>query len=298
MSNALGPFRETHIYNAANLPVAEVLADLREIGELGRSLDAGRASHKKIFFISLPLAILSFFFGIPFLPMSAPIILIAAALCIYGAIRWAGYSKQVYEPRLPGLALRTLKLLQADMAPNALVNLRLDLRPHEHPEKLLRAGDVGPWKVKFYLDPWLRMTGRLVDGAAFRLSGNTHWQARRRWKKSASGKSKMKTKKKEATVFSLRLKFKPRKYPRVPELGDVRGAAQMPAGVALRRISATADAAFVSTKLFRWDNLPASRSTALLPSGAHAVAMMFLSLYQVLNLSKTLAAGGKGGEGR
>ena len=36
--------------------------------------------------------------------------------------------------------------------------------------KLKRKGQVKQWKVEYYVDPWLTLTGRLLDGSAHSVS--------------------------------------------------------------------------------------------------------------------------------
>ena len=65
------------------------------------------------------------------------------------------------------------------MPANGKLKVQLDLRPHEIHEKLKKVEATG-WKVKYYVDPWLSLTGRFLDGSVFRLVATTKLQKRRK----------------------------------------------------------------------------------------------------------------------
>jgi hypothetical protein len=298
MSSAIDAFRRSHVYTAS-ATVPEITSDLRAIHVIGKDIDSHRRRYLKIFGILIVPAIIVGFIAIRHV-FREPIIfgVLLAAIdgpCIIALLLWRKYANRWYELRLGELVDRTLQTLSRDMASSAKVSVRIDMLAHNHSTKLKRKGQVKQWKVEYYVDPWLTLTGRLLDGSALRLAAITHFQKRSCWKKSRSGKSKLKTKSKESTTFSLRLRIKPRKYPRVEEITNAASAVQLPATVTLRKATTSADTVFLSAQLIHWDNGPPPTAEKPYPvSAPHTVAMMFLSAYHILNLSKAMVKAGKG----
>lgn len=179
---------------------------------------------------------------------------------------------------------RLAGLLVADMAPDAALRLRLDLQPPDHQSKQTRTGAVGQWQVRYFSDPWLRLGGRLLDGTTFQLGLVTAHQARRKTRRSASGKYKTKHKTKQALRAKLRLQVKSARYPGLAALaqqsagnGVARIAAQirLPEQARIEGLDVSADGLELSAHL----GLPDQKAAP----AHHAAAMMFLGLYRVLN---------------
>jgi hypothetical protein len=210
----------------------------------------------------------------------------------------AVYGRLNYENRRYELLSQVINLLGKDMAPDAIVDVKLDLKKPDHKSKFQRKGQVGEWSVKYYVDPWLQLHAKLLDGAAFTLVVTELFQARSKWKRNPRGKMKHKSKTKTATQASLTVKVKPRKYPLLESLSaDVAGAVQLPEWVELKGIQSTATT--LSLKVgakCEWD-IKRSSGPSSGRDGTQMVAMMFLSIYQVLNLAKAMAKGSAGGSG-
>jgi len=292
MPSDLTAFRDTHIYST-EATSAEIVDDLRAIRELGKSIDVRRSRYKTIFWISIVPAIFMLILTAGILTQSVIagviVFLIFDGTFILSIFGWRKWAKRWYDLRLVDLLDRSLAPLSRDIPANGKLKVQLDLRPREIPEKLKREGQANGWKVKYYLDSWLSLSGRFLDGSVFRLTATTKLQKRRKWKKSSSGKSKLKTKSKELTVFSLRLRFKTRKYPGVETIQNAKGAVQLPKGASIRKVKAYADEVFLAAGVSAWDNAAPSKEATTTVSGPHMIAMMFLSVYQILNLSKAIA---------
>jgi hypothetical protein len=229
---------------------------------------------------------------------------VTVALLIATIVSWIVRSRRKRldtEDRRYELVGQLLRLLKTDMAADATVNVRLDLGPADARAKFDREGEAGPWSVKYYVDPWLQLRGRLLDGTRFLVTMIEKTQHRSRWKRSASGKMKRKTKTKSGSEASLLLKIKPSRHPALQKLGsDANGALQLPPEVQPKDLQVTAEGIVLKTRLDPEWVVPGpnEREEDMTgPSGPHAVAMMFLSLYQILNLSKAIgkkaAAGGQ-----
>lgn len=205
------------------------------------------------------------------------------------------YGRLNYENRRYELLSQVLNLLGKDMAPDAIVDVKLDLNKPNQKSKYQRKGKVGDWTVKYYVDPWFQLHGKFLDGAGFTLVITELFQARSKWKTNARGKTKHKTKTKSATQAALTIKVKPKRYPHLETLSsDVAGAIQLPDWVALKGVQSTATtfSLKVGAKC-EWDTQRSNQAVSS-RNGTQMVAMMFLSVYQVLNLAKAMAKGGGG----
>ncbi len=189
---------------------------------------------------------------------------------------------------LPG---RLLGLLDRDVAPDQPYALVIDFRPTDHKEKFERKGEAGTWKVKYYRDPWLTLSGRFLDGTHFTLEGVELQQNRSKWKRSRSGKMKHKTKKKHGAEFQLALKFKPERYAAIESLaGDLSGAIQLPPDTICKGVDCANGKLKlrVGLKGVRWQSNTPDCDELSRESGLQVVSMMFLSAYQILNLGREL----------
>ncbi len=128
------------------------------------------------------------------------------------ATRWAR-SRLNLENRRYELAERIIRFLGRDSRPDAEVSLQLDLQRPNIKRKAVRNGQVGPWKVTYYTDPWLRLQGRLLDGTAYRLTAIEKHQLRSKTYRSRSGKMKSKSKTKSASELIVGVRVKSRRYP-------------------------------------------------------------------------------------
>lgn len=189
------------------------------------------------------------------------------------------YGKFNTEDRRYELLGEVLPLLATDLADDARLRVRLDLLRADHKSKFKRKGQAGVWKVKFYEDPWLRLEGRFLDGTAFLLEVVEYFQHRGKWSRSSSGKSKYKSKTKSATAFRLRLRPRAKRYQHLGTLApSAAKAVQLPAGADPKGVSCEDGSLGLTCKLKRdW-------KAGL--EGERTVALMFLSLYQILNLSR------------
>ncbi len=180
-----------------------------------------------------------------------------------------------------------LSLLSKDMAADAPVTVAVDFRPHNHAAKLLRRGRVGYWDAEFFVDRWLEMHGRFVDGTKYSVTVIEKQQDRHRTKISASGKTKHKYKTKNSSEAMVSLKIKQKRYPQAQELDrKVNQTVQLPPWVQLKSVGTEGELLTLRTTTnTKWDargpgEKPATRD------GVNWVAMMFLSLYRLLNDSK------------
>ena len=138
----------------------------------------------------------------------------AFVLMVWNIIRSAKFYKisvSDLDNRRHELATGLVRLVGADQP----LTMVVDFREHDHEDHLQRKGKVGRWNAEFYVDQWLQLQGRLVDGTKFTIRLIEKQQLRRRQKTSASGRQKTKTKTKSSSEAILTLKVKGKRYPRV-----------------------------------------------------------------------------------
>lgn len=211
------------------------------------------------------------------------------AVLVSGVVMYLWQSRGNYDDKRYDMLHAILDLLGRDTSASELLNVQLDLRKPNDPRKFLRNGRAGPWKVRHFTDPWLQLHGRLLDGTVYRFRIVTHFQQRDRWKTNRRGKWKHKTKTKSATTWELRLRAKREKHPNIDQLTqDIAGAVQLPPWVMLKSVAAAGNSLVLKASAKTDWSVPMEQGRRPARDGLATVAMMFLSLYQVLNLSRRI----------
>ena len=205
--------------------------------------------------------------------------------CAGCAIAWGYYKQGNTEDRRYLLLKRLLSLLGTDIDPDARLAVRMDLNRPDQRSKYVRKGKVGPWKTKFYRDDWLDLRGRFLDGTAFHVLCTELFQHRSRWKTSASGKLKHKRKTKSAAQFLVRLKPKAKRYQHLDVLGQTAMGAVQLSGMATPKQVVVRDGLLTLKTKLKADWTPGGPGQEKPNAASRVVSLMFLSLYQVLNLS-------------
>lgn len=212
--------------------------------------------------------------------------------------------KTNFENRRYELLAQVTELLSKDMSPDAQFDLALNLMPQDDQSKFSHKGKSGRWDVKHYHDPWLTLEGRLLDGTKFSLHMAEKHQARSCRKRGRSGKMKFKSKSKNSSEATLFLKIKGDRYQQLATLGEsAQGAVQLPPWAQTKVLDVTDESLTLRvTTPTSWKVMPAASEAkpedAKQPKepayqgnyadGVELVMAMFLSLYQVLNLSRAI----------
>ncbi len=205
-----------------------------------------------------------------------------------------GHKNSNVEDRRYELVAGLLPLLEADMNPDALIDINLDLRELESHAKLDRTEDFGRITERYYVDPWLKISGRFLDGTSFQIGFLDRMRVRHVVKYSASGKRKSKTKRKAKLSIVVQLKVKPDRYPALPHVADSsKGAVQIPPGCVVLGLKSNGPTLSLKVEPPDYWDAEVPGEPAADPSGANIIAMMMLSLYQVLTLAKTIDKGQK-----
>lgn len=186
-----------------------------------------------------------------------------------------------------------LRLIAVDAGDDAF-RIKLDFGKHNRRDTYLRSGSVGHWDVKFYANDWFTVTGKLKDGSRFTISIKEKHQDRSRWKRSRSGKSKHKSKVKTSEEITLVIRPKEKRYPDLVKLvPDAPKALQIPKYADLKSFSFQQQAIVLKLAVRQsciWQSsLEGEKSVQRqVKERVNLLAMMLLSVYQMLNLSREL----------
>ncbi|MCY1040823.1 hypothetical protein OV208_05760 [Corallococcus sp. bb12-1] len=229
-----------------------------------------------------------FFFGV---------LLLAVGLLLF--VRRDRLKPRDLDNRRYGLARVLLKRLQVDLAPDAPVRLKLDLRQPDVREKRVRQDMVGWWNTEFFVDPWFLLETRLADGTFLRIRMVEKHQKRERHKTNARGKTKRILKLKGFARLEVSLRVKPERHPGLGALkGQATNATRLPSRVELERVRVAADRLSLRVRLAKdWvaqaqqasadPETPSIWEEALEKDDASRTAtMMLLSLYQVVRYAR------------
>lgn len=296
MPSGLTGFQHTHVYQN-RAPVAAVLDDLGRIGPIALEADRRRRARFRAavgVFIAAGVALVLAAF-VTDVGYAGLILLVAAGVAALAGFALVFSAKRmtrvVTAPRYVDFVANLLPVLARDMAPDVPVDVRLDLLPDDQRGK----PTTGPWEEQHYHNPWLRLGGRFLDGTAFQLQFTDHRRVRRRRKtrRNARGKTKTKTKEKSRarSVVLLRLRVKPQRYRHLERIApQAPQAVQLAPGVQKHKLDVAADHLSLRVRLGGWSGGGPGAGTGgpADANAAHVVMMMFLSLYQVLNLSRAI----------
>jgi hypothetical protein len=285
----------------AQAPCAQVLEDLQQLGELDRTQEQ---KHGWAHIIGIGLLLGGVLVGVLGLASPteesglSPVAWVGLLLLVASIVSFiisALHKPLKLEKRRYGLAAHTVRLLQADISPDEPVTLHIDLRPETHPSKFQNDSRTRTgWQVKHYVDPWLSFQGRLLDGTHFRLDMTERIDMRSRTKRNARGKTKHQNRRVADALVRVRLRVKPERYQHLGRLGSrAEGAVQLLEGTRIRDLSVDPDRIDLTLVVdFSWILAePAPRRFYTQPeevNGVRVVATAFLSLYQILNLSRAL----------
>lgn len=225
-----------------------------------------------------------FLFIMEWIPLGIGVMFVGCVVAIAAGINYRINKRLDLEDKRYELASGVLQLLKTDTAEDSTINIALDFNPHNHKDKFVRSGKVGYWNANFYLDKWLEIQGRFVDGTKFSLTFLEKQQDRHRTKISASGKIKHKHKTKNASEVVVSLKIKNKHYPHLENLmKDLNKSVQLPPWVELKSVATEGGTLTIrSVAKNSWGAGKAAKEK----DGVNWVAMKFLSLYKLLNDAK------------
>ena len=254
------------------------------------------ATQKKYITMAVFCFIFGFFslFAIAFFPpigLGSVILFVSGIITLVIGLR-AG--KLDLEDRRYELCRRLLEVLMRDIGPGYPMWAYVDLNAADMNTKLVRTYERSPWTFKHYRDNWLWIQGDLLDGSVFTVTMAERKRVRSGWKRGYSGKMKYKTKAKSKHEVQVRLAPREKKH---PGLGQVawrgHGAVQLPPYAHPKGLAFKKGELRLKAQMFEWDEPGPNEPPTHTPRASTTIASMLLSLYQMVNLSKTMAKKGR-----
>jgi len=220
---------------------------------------------------------------------AGPIGLVGIVLAaVFGYLAWRGSRLDIPDGRYETL-VKLSKLLGADLPPQGTLHVVMDLRRSDEKAHLDSEFEKDRWKVKLYINPCLRVSGRLADGNKFWVVVTERQEERSRVARSRSGKSKLKRKTKSSLKFDVTVRPDVERYGQVSTLDKLlKEAAKVPAPMSLVQAEAS------DTELRLRAVGPGHPGLPVYSSAAETVAMLLLSAYQCLNFQAENLRGQRG----
>ena len=278
MSLDLSRFKRDLIYTD-QASAAEIRSSIDEIRQFDRQAELFLRTLKTVMIVAGLCTLISL---CAFFPLAVfPGVVLALCALIYFLKKKLDLSNRRYE-----LAMEVVNALGRDMPKEGQIKLKMDLTAPSGSHKKTETEKVRGWDVTYFEDPWLRLEGRFSDGTGYDISMLDRFQSRTKWARSRSGKSKKKSKTKSATVTSVKLFPKQKKYANLDQVTDqTNQLLKLPTWVKVKKVNAESDVLAVTTITSEnWSVRRSDPNTKF--DGPEIVFTSLLSLYQVLHASK------------
>jgi hypothetical protein len=304
MSITLETFRKSLTYSVT-AAVSDIVKDLRELATLDRVSEAKQAEFgslaTKCVIGAITSIVIAFILmivvgemedGFQLLGNASIVLLLfvgvgCTIVAIYAGIRRSKYSRLNLPNHRYALTEKILEMLERDMDQEAKVSVNLVLSPaHQNSKRIKTVAHPSKsgFKIDIFQDDWLKMEGQFLDKTRFVLTTSELNQTAYGWKTSRSGKSKYKTKSKAKGLdISLDLTYPQRRYGAIKVLNnEAVNAVKIPKLTKVKRMRVTDKGINLVVKMP--PSMPWNEETLY-----QTITMMFLSVYQVLNLARMLS---------
>ncbi|MEA5568260.1 MULTISPECIES: hypothetical protein [unclassified Anabaena] len=295
----LQKFRKQLIYQET-APISVIKTDLDDLAALDQlaELKQNKYGKKALYYF---LGVLSFSIlmimlstlspGIGFLSVVIILLLLGCVGLmggwIYALVMMFKFKKLNISNNRYDVSKKILEMLARDVNETALISIKLDFNKGEIKEN--KTGTIphpykSGWKIDIYQNEWLKIQGSFLDNSQFLLTTTELLKKQYGWKRGSSGKSKYKSKTKSIGLeASLSLTYPLRRYGAVKILkNDVINAVKLPPSSTLKRLRVTDKVMYLGVRIE--PQFAESQDKVY-----QTIASMFLSIYQVLNLAKTLS---------
>ena len=284
-------------YVTQKIPI-QVIQDLDRIKAADEQYTKSRKKYYKqltaswiVFGISL---VAIFFF-----PPLAIVFIFSIFTTFYLNHHYKKYARLQIEPYRYFVVERLVALFQRDMTEQGNLDVNLDFTKSMIKPKLI-SEDAHPsksgWKLKIYQDPWLNIQGEFCDRTNFNLHITEHHRNSSGWKRGRRGKRKYKSKNKfKGSEICLQLRYPAKKYGAIQVLQkDAMDAIKLPNYAEIKNFKLNNKSILLKVNLPPQFDLQSSYVKGM--SDGHkvnttyeTVTAMFLSLYQILNLARSLS---------
>ncbi|MDY6782323.1 MAG: hypothetical protein SW833_07195 [Cyanobacteriota bacterium] len=289
------------------VPIRQLKQDLEKIAEFARFHEAENNKGKKltrrgflfivisvvgssvIFVLANALMEISVLVGTL---LALPILLLVLMMPVGIVIAILGYVQQKRHHSFSLLGRRhryqllqsLMEVWQKDFNFSQKLKLSLDLRRQDEKEKFHKQEPYAnrkKGKIDFYRDEWLKVKGQFLDETKFFLQVTERHQVRS-WK-NENGKKRVRSIIKGFEIL-LTLKYIPERYPGVLNLKErANSAVQLPATVKLKRLKIADDKLTMKAKVTLFNSRGKLKDLLF-----QSIILMFMSLYQILNLARAI----------
>jgi hypothetical protein len=299
MSTLLKEFQQNFNYErTATIP--EIVADLNQIVEIDKLSELKKKEYKTkalYYFIglavSIVLLILIIFLAIGnnYFGLAMPLLIIAIIGFIL-AVLYASFMQENFT--ILNFAYyryestkQVLQMLNRDIDNISEVELQLSFKTilaKENKKYTIAHPHKSGWKIDHYQDEWLKIKGQFLDKTRFGLTAIELSKNQYGWERVRSGKIKYKSKTKKLGLdVILTLTYPLKRYGAVKVLqNEAMGAIQLPTYCKIRGLKITEKSINLAVRIS--PDMSEKKHEIY-----QTITMMFLSLYQVLNLAKILS---------
>ena len=287
MSVNITQFQQKLTYNNISKNIGEIFQDLDKIAQLDKWAEKKESQWQIILILSI-IGIISSTFLIAFIPPLGIILLpVSIIMVIIGGIQVYKYNRLNIQNYRYEVTKKILTMVNRDRQGGSDINLQINFSASTAKEKCISTIDHplrSGWKIQIFKDEWLTLTSIFLDGSNFNLTATNTYQIVSGWKRASSGKNKHKSKtKSKGTTINLTLDYPVNKYGALKILkNEAETAIKLPAGVLRKRLQITDKHIKLTAKM---PNNSGENTETIYQT----VTMMFLSIYQVLNLAKMLS---------
>ncbi len=294
----LKQFQKNLIYEV-KAPVSNVIADLQEISSLDKLAEIQKKKYSKqaiygfsVAAISVVVIVIcaSVIIDLKLLGLVAfflfLIIIISTTIGIYALVHRKKFSRLNIGNYRYEIAKKILQMLSRDMDKSNEIDLRLSFNTisnKEYKTETVPHPHKSGWKIDKHMHEWLSVKGRFLDKTRFTISAIGISKTQYGWK-TRGGKSKYKTKTKSLGLdIILNLTYPQRRYGAIKILeSEISDAVKLPKLAYMRGLELGEKSMYMNVRVAPQieDNQREIYRT---------ITMMFLSLYQVLNLAKLLS---------
>jgi hypothetical protein len=278
-------FRKTLTY-AATEAVAQIFQDLDEIVKIEKKIKSQQYLTLIVVLIS-GTAVYASSVLIRTNPSLGGILLLSSSVAlILGGILFVKFSPLNIPSYRYDLIKALLSLVSRDSKENATFNIHLVFSSPTAKNKQISSGNHPNrrgWKFQLFQNRWCNLEGELLDGNRFQLTISEFYRIASGWNRRGTRWTyKNKTKSKGAEII-LKVNSSPRQYGAVKVLREeAKGAIKLPPGVEIKGLKMTDNAILLNVKV------PSDSDAKSQEALYKIITMMFLSLYQILNLAKML----------
>ncbi|GAX41315.1 hypothetical protein NIES4075_22850 [Tolypothrix sp. NIES-4075] len=291
---------QKHLTYERTATISEIVADLNEIVEIDKLSELKQKEYGKkalYYFLGLAVSIILIIIIInvasdgSYLWLVIPLLLIATIAFIiagiYALFKLSKYKKLNFSNYRYELTKQVLQMLTRDIDNTTDIDLQLSFKAipaKENKKDTIAHPHKSGWKIDNYQDEWLKIQGQFLDKTRFGLTAIHLSKTQYGWKRGRSGKSKYKSKAKNLGLeVILTLTYPLKRYGAVKVLqNEAMGAIQLPTFCQIRGLKITDKSINIAVRIS--PDMSEKNQEIY-----QTITMMFLSLYQILNLAKILS---------